>query len=104
MQQCPHGGLRIVQHERQAAVEQAAQDVLPCRTEALREQDMRGVTVQQANCAQRFRHDGEHAAGIGQRIEQVERSSAFSMRSLLRAGRRGAAALSPERSKRLMNS
>ena len=50
LQQCPHGGLRIVQHERQRAVEQAAQNVVPRVTERLREQDVRRVAVQQANC------------------------------------------------------
>ena len=50
LQQCPHGGLRIVQHEGQRTVEQAAQNVVPRVTERLREQDVRRVAVQQANC------------------------------------------------------
>ena len=50
LQQRPHGGLRIVQHERQRAVEQAAQNVVPRVTERLCEQDVRRVAVQQANC------------------------------------------------------
>ena len=93
------GGLGVVQHKLDRAVKQAAQDGIPvCICEIIREQHVRGLAVQQAERAQRLRHEREHTVGSGQRVEQRKRlgSSPNALRLDLGQLGRGTLAAQPQ--------